>query len=289
MPIVPGHEIVKTAYESGYGVAAINCQGGNYDIVRAVLDTANEEMAPVIVAIHPNNTAYYGLDWGPHLVRHLARDLRIPVAVHLDHGSDVPTVIQAVNAGYSSVMIDYSSKSLSKNIAATRAVLEAARPAGVGVEAELGELRRNEGDTETTPSAKENLVDPAVVKEFIQETRVDMLAIGIGNAHGFYKGEPEIRLDLLAAVRRVAGNTPLVLHGTTGIPEDTVRECISQGMAKVNFGTIVRTQFVRYLRDGMSNEDIHRGHPWRLLQHAHTAIKEDIRRILRLTGSSNRA
>ena len=289
MPVVSGKEVVRHAYENGYAVAAINCQGGNYDLLRAVVEAAAEEKAPVIVAVHPNNTGYYGLEWAPEAVRILIRDMGIPVAVHLDHGQDIPTVIRAARSGYSSVMIDYSARSLQENIEATCRILDEARPHGVSVEAELGELLRNAGDTETTPSAADNLVDPTHVSHFLSKAPVDMLAVGIGNAHGFYKGTPNIRLDLLTRVREVACETPLVLHGTTGIPEDIVRKCVELGMAKVNFGTQLRVAYLNYLNEALQGEFDHSGHAWRLLEHVKERLKTDIRKIIRLTGGSGRA
>jgi ketose-bisphosphate aldolase len=287
MNIVPSAEIVTDAARNGYAIAAINCQGGNYDIVRAVLETADEERAPVILMAYEKNTEYYGLGWLPTLARALGSSYSIPVAVHLDHGQNIDAVVSACDLGYTSVMIDYSTKPLEDNIAAAHQVLAAARRNGVSVEAELGELQRNQGDE--APSAAENLVDPRHVERFLGEAPVDMLAVGIGNAHGFYKGTPDIRLDLLQEVKEVAGDTPLVLHGTTGIPQETVKACISNGMAKINFGTAVRVGFIDYLTAGANGEFDHNGHIWRLCRYAKDRVKEDIRTIIRLTGSAGRA
>jgi ketose-bisphosphate aldolase len=287
MQLVPSAEIVTRAAREGYAVAAINCQGGNYDIVRAVLETAEEERAPVIVMAYEKNTEYYGLDWLPTLVKALAPGYSIPVAVHLDHGQNIDVVEQAVGLGYTSVMIDYSTKPLAENIQATSRVIAAARARGVSVEAELGELQRTQGDGPA--SAAKNLVDPKHVEQFLAEAPVDMLAVGIGNAHGFYKGEPDIRLDLLGEVKKVAGATPLVLHGTTGIPESTVTACISEGMAKINFGTAVRVGFIDHLTAALNGEFDHKGHIWRACRYAKDRVKDDLRGIIRLTGSSGRA
>jgi ketose-bisphosphate aldolase len=283
MSIVSSAEIVTKAWKEGYAVAAINCQGGNYDIVRAIMETAAEERAPVILMAYAANTAYYGLGWLPKLVSTLEGDFDIPVAVHLDHGQNVELVKRGTELGYSSVMIDFSTKPLAENIEATKAVLSAAHPKGISVEAELGELLRNEGDVALRA---ENLVDPEDVRQFLEQTPVDMLAVGIGNAHGFYKGEPNIRIDLLERVREVAGDTPLVLHGSTGIPEATVKSCIKNGMAKINFGTVVRVKFVEYLKEGFGGAVEHKGHAWRVCQYAEQKIKQEIRGIIRLTGSS---
>ena len=286
MSMVPAREIVRDASARGYAIAAINCQGGNYDIVRAVLETAEEENAPVILMAYEKNTEYYGLDWLPTIVSQLGRSMRVPVAVHLDHGQDVTVVKRATELGYTSVMIDYSTRSIEENIAANLEVIEAARPAGISVEAELGELQRNDG---TPMKAAENLVDPGQVRRFLDGAPVDMLAVGIGNAHGFYKGEPDIRIDLLEEVQKVSGDTPLVLHGTTGIPEPIVKKCISHGMAKINFGTLVRVNFMTYMAEEIAKEDEHKGHIWRVCRKAEARLKEDVRGIIRLTGSNGKA
>ncbi|NBC29888.1 MAG: class II fructose-bisphosphate aldolase [Spirochaetes bacterium] len=302
MRLIPSGQIVKDASKEGYAVAAINCQGGNYDIVRAVLETADEERAPVILMAYEKNTEYYGLGWLPTLVSALGHRYSIPVGVHLDHGQNIDAVEEAVDLGYTSVMIDYSTKPLEENIKATSRVIAAARNRGVSVEAELGELLRNQGagarsagggagagGNPGVPSAAENLVDPRHVERFLSEAPVDMLAVGIGNAHGFYKGTPNIRLDLLQEVTKVSGGTPLVLHGTTGIPPETVKACISNGMAKINFGTAVRVGFIDYITGGANGDFDHKGHIWRLCRYAKDRVKEDIRTIIRLTGSAGRA
>ncbi len=300
MRLVPSGQIVREAAREGYAVAAINCQGGNYDIVRAVLETADEERAPVILMAYEKNTEYYGLGWLPTLVSALGPRYSIPVGVHLDHGQNIEAVEEAVDLGYTSVMIDYSTKPLEENIKATSRVIAAARNRGVSVEAELGELQRNQGagagaasgsagGSSGAASAAENLVDPRHVEQFLTEAPVDMLAVGIGNAHGFYKGTPNIRLDLLQEVNKVSGGTPLVLHGTTGIPPETVKACISNGMAKINFGTAVRVGFIDYLTAGANGDFDHKGHIWRLCRYAKDRVKEDIRTIIRLTGSAGRA
>jgi ketose-bisphosphate aldolase len=285
MPIESAGDLIRPAYEQGYAVAAFNCQGGQYDMVRAILDTAEEERAPVILMAYEANTAYYGLDWLPKLAAAMAEKYTIPFAVHLDHGGSVAVVRAAVDSRFTSVMIDFSTRSLADNIAATREVIAAAGPAGVSVEAEIGELQRND---EGPPAEPKNLVNPADVREFLAGVSVDMLAVGIGNAHGFYKGVPNIRVDLLREVRAAAGGTPLVLHGSTGIPDGVVRECIRGGMAKINFGTLLRVNFLEAMRKGLEGGVDHSGHIWRVSRYATEQIKGDVRRIIRLTGSAGR-
>ncbi len=286
MPIVASAAIVARAARGDYAIAAINCQGGNYDIVRAILETATEESAPVILMAYHANTAYYGLDWLPRLAGVLSPDYPIPVAVHLDHAGDPDVVKTAIGCGYTSVMIDCSTRPLEENMRVTEEVIAAARPRGVSVEAEIGELQRNDGEEKRAPR---NLVDPQDVRRFVARVPVDLLAVGIGNVHGFYKGEPNIRVDLLKRVKEIVGELPLVLHGSTGIPAEVVTECIANGVAKINFGTIVRVRFVDFVREALEDESIHRGHIWRALQHAKDRLKDNIRQIIRMTGSAGKA
>lgn len=285
MPVVNGAELVRAAFRGGYAVPAFNTQGGVYEIARAVLEAAFEERSPVLLMAYEANTAFYGLGWVPYLARRLSDQTGATVGVHLDHGRSPEVVARAVESGYTSVMIDYSSRPLADNIAVTKRVVAHARAHGVGVEAELGELGRIGGPVD---GGEEQLVQPDDVGRFLQECPVDMLAIGIGNAHGFYDREPNIRLDLLEQVRSVSGDTPLVLHGSTGIPDAVVRDCISGGMAKINFGTLVRTRAIDHLTRLLQGQAEHGGHLWRVNQGVCELLKEDVRPLFRLCGSVGR-
>jgi ketose-bisphosphate aldolase len=288
MPLVPAGELVREAFKKGYAVPAINTQGGNYDLVRALAETAAEERSPLILQAYESNTPYYGLGWLPFLAERMSRQFGIPLAVHLDHGSSVETVREAVELGYTSVMIDYSARPLEENIEAVNHVIAFARSKGVTVEAEIGRLGRAGEGTGGEGDDEEGLADPDEVIRFLSEAPVDMLAVGIGNAHGFYRGEPRIRMDLLRRIRCVSGRTPLVLHGTTGIPEDVVGECIRNGMAKINYGTLLRAKMLEYITAAVNGPFDHRGHVWRVCEHVHTRLKEDIRPIIRLLNSGGR-
>ncbi len=287
MSISDSASVVTRALSGRYAVAAINTQGGNYDIVRAIVETAEEERAPVIIAAYEGNLAYTGYDWFAEFGRWIGARCSVPVAIHLDHAKSVESVTRAVEAGFTSVMIDYSTRSLTQNIAVTSEVIALARGRGVTVEAEIGELQRNEEGAGTHENR--NMVDPEDVRTFLAKCRPDMLAIGIGNAHGFYKGEPDIRVDLLKQVHAIDPSLPLVLHGTTGIAAQVVRDCVSNGMAKVNYGTAIRYKYLEYVKAGIDGEIEHKGHMWRVQQHAKDRLKQDVRSILQLVGSSGKA
>ena len=155
----------------------------------------------------------------------------------------------------------------------------------VPVEAEIGELLRL--DNLGTVMENKNIVDPEEVRHFLDLCQPDSLAIGIGNAHGYYKGEPEIHLDVLEAVRKFT-DIPLVLHGCTGMKEDVIREAIKLGVAKINFGTEIRYKYVEHYEDGLKNLD-HQGHSWKLSQYANEKLMEDVKKIILLAGSDGKA
>jgi len=287
MSLMSGDSLIKRAFRERFAVAAINTQGGNYNIVRAIVETAEEERAPVILAAYEKNLEYYGFEWFGEYGRWVAEHASVPVILHLDHASSLDYILQAIRYGFTSVMIDYSTKPLADNIEITKEVIRVARPLGILVEAEIGELQRL--DDGGSAQENRNMVDPNDVKEFLAACRPDMLAIGIGNAHGFYKGKPDIRVDLLKKVHALAPDLPLVLHGTTGIPDEVVRECVANGIAKVNYGTIVRTLFLDNLKKGAEGGVDHKGHVWRVERFAKDAIKDEIRGIIRRVGSNGKA
>lgn len=287
MSLINAGQLVRDAFSKGYAVPAINTQGGNYDLVRAIVEAAEEERAPIILQAYEANTAYYGLGWLPFLAGFLSQYYDIPIAVHLDHGSSLQTVLQAIELGYTSVMIDYSRHPIEENIAVTNQVLAVARRRNVSVEAEIGIVQK--GDENSGQEYLESLVDPEDVRRFLAEAPVDMLAVGIGNAHGFYRGEPRIRLDLLSRVQEISGNTPLVLHGTTGIPDAVVQKCIQHGMAKINYGTLFRSKMMEYCKEDFCGTFDHKDQVWRVCEQVHSRLKQDIRSVLKLLGSAGRA
>jgi len=284
MPLVTSKPIVDKAYEGGYAIAAMNSNGGNYDIMRACLETAEELKAPFIINVYAKNARYAGLGYVAHAAKYLIDQFApsIPVAIHLDHGQTFNDCVEALRAGFTSIMCDGSELPLEENIALTKKVVEIAQAVGVSVEAELGQLLHGEADPDSPL-----IVQVEEVERFNAEVRVDMLAVAIGNSHGYYKGEPKINIQRLKEVREVT-DIPLVLHGCTGMSEEIVRECISLGMAKINFGTMLRNNYLKYFNEAYTETD-HQGHPWRCMQYAKDRLKDDVRWILSLTGAEGKA
>lgn len=284
MPLVSCKEMVSRSFSEGYAVAAINSNGGNYDIMRACLETAEEVRSPLIINCYAANARYAGMGYVAHAARYLIDQFApsVPVAIHLDHGQTFEDCVHALRAGFTSIMCDASDKPIEENIAITQKVIEIARPVGVTVEAEIGRLLTGESDPDNPA-----IVQIEDVKAFVKEVDVDMLAVAIGNSHGYYKGKPKINIQRLDEVRAIT-QVPLVLHGCTDMPDTIVRECISKGMAKINFGTMLRNNYLKYFREAIDTFD-HQGHPWKCMQYSKDKLKEDIRWILNLTGSEGKA
>ncbi|MEA5016610.1 MAG: class II fructose-bisphosphate aldolase [Candidatus Limiplasma sp.] len=275
---------LRRASREGYAIPAINTQGGNYDIIMAICQAAEEMKSPVILAHYVSTGAYSGNDWFVQVAKWCAQKVSVPVSIHLDHGEDFPLCMEALKLGFTSLMIDASTQPIQENAALTQRVVEAAHCFGVPVEAEIGELQRLENGVALE---NKNVADPAQVREFLSLCSPDTLAIGIGNAHGYYRGKPDIKLEVLEAVRKFT-DIPLVLHGCTGMEEQIIRDAVKMGVAKINFGTEIRYKYVEHYEEALRTLD-HQGHSWKLSQFACGALSEDVKRIIALSGSAGKA
>lgn len=283
--LVTNKENLIKASENGYAIPAINTQGGNYDIIWAICRAAEEMKSPIILAHYVSTGDYSGNDWFVAVSKWCAKKVSVPVSIHLDHGADFEICMEALKLGFTSVMIDGSTRSVEENAAMTSEVLKVAKCFGVPVEAEIGELLRL--DNAGTVMENKNIVNPCEVKDFLKLCQPDSLAIGIGNAHGYYRGEPEIHLDVLEAVRKFT-SIPLVLHGCTGMKKEIIKAAIGLGVAKINFGTEIRYKYVEYYEEALKNMD-HQGHSWKLSQYANDKLTEDVKDIILLAGSQGKA
>lgn len=277
-------EQMKKAAREGYAIPAVNTQGGNYDIIMAICRAAQELRSPVILAHYVSTGAFSGNDWFVNVAKWCADKVDVPVSVHLDHGDGFPICMEALRLGFTSVMIDGSAKPVAENAALTQRVADVAKCFGVPVEAEIGELQRLDNGV---VQENKNMADPQQVKEFLSLCSPDTLAIGIGNAHGYYRGKPDIRLDILREVRAFT-DIPFVLHGCTGMEESIIRQAIGMGVAKINFGTEIRYKYVEHYEEALRTLD-HQGHSWKLSQYASDALCEDVKKIIRLSGSEGKA
>ncbi len=284
MPLVTVSELLKKAEQERYAVGAFNCN--NMEIVQAIVAAAGEEDAPVIIQASQGAIKYAGLEYIVGLVKVAAAGTDIPVALHLDHGTGFEQVMRCIRQGFTSVMIDGSKLPLEENIALTNRVLDVARAVGVSVEAELGKIGGTEDDISVS-DREAMLTDPEEAKIFVEKTGVDALAIAIGTAHGQYKGEPKLDFERLRKVRELV-DVPIVLHGSSGVPDEAVRKAIELGVRKVNIDTNLREAFVNRAREVLKEkpEEID---PRKILGPAREAMKKVIQEKIRLFGSSGKA
>jgi fructose-bisphosphate aldolase class II len=256
------------------------------EIVQAIVAAAEEEGAPVILQASQGALKYAGLDYIWALAKLAADTARVPVAVHLDHGTDFYQVLRCLRVGFTSVMIDGSALPLEENIVLTRRVVEVARPVDVSVEGELGRIRGSE-DEVRVEEAEAFFTDPDEAAYFVRHTEVDCLAVAIGTVHGPYRSEPRLDFARLEEIAKKV-EVPLVLHGASGLPEEGVREAIRLGVAKVNIDTDVRQAFMRGLASAMAANP-HEIDPRKVLGPAREEMKAVIRRKIRLFGASGKA
>ena len=238
--LVTSKELLLKAQEGGYAVGAFNVE--NMEMVQAVVAAAEELRSPVIMQTTPSTVKYADLAYFYENVKVAAEKASVPVVMHLDHGSSFELAMQALRTGYTSIMIDGSHEQYEDNIAVTKSVVDACHPSGIPVEAELGKVGGKEDDLDGGDG--DPYTDPQEAVEFVQRTGIDSLAVAIGTAHGVYKGLPKLDFNRLSEIRKVV-SIPLVLHGTSGVPDDDVKECIKRGICKVNYATDLRIAFTK--------------------------------------------
>ncbi len=241
MPLVRSKELLLDAQKNHYAVGAFNVE--NMEMMQAVIAAAEAENAPVILQTTPSTLKYADTTLYSAMAKVVAENTFVPVAIHLDHGSSAELCEKAAKDGYTSLMIDGSKLPLEQNIELTKKVVEMAKTYSVcpSVEAELGKLGGKEDDVEVK-DGEDACTDPAEAIQFVEKTGIDSLAVAIGTAHGFYKGTPKLEFERLAEIRNNV-SVPLVLHGSSGIPDEDVIKAISLGICKVNFATELRVAY----------------------------------------------
>ena len=240
MPLENIKAMLEKASNSGYAVGAFNIL--DYNSTKAVVRAAEDLSTPVIIQTSAKTVIFWGCSAIISWVKELAGTSKVPIALHLDHCKDLQLIADCINAGWSSVMIDASSKPFEENLAASKQVVEMARPKNITVEAELGAIVGVEDDIHVKDQDA-HLADLEQAIKFCAEVRPDCFAPAIGTAHGVYKGVPKIAYDLLD---EIAGKTaiPIALHGGTGLADDVFKRCISLGCAKVNISTQLKYAFI---------------------------------------------
>lgn len=285
MSFVNSRELLLDAREHGYAVGAFNVE--NMEMMQAVIRAAEAERAPVLLQTTPSTLKYGDTATFAAMARAMADRVAVPVAIHLDHGDSFALCRQAAEDGYTSLMIDGSKLPLEENIALTRSVTEMAAsvPGRPCVEAELGRLGGKEDSLEV--KAGEDLyTDPGEAARFVAETGVDSMAVAIGTAHGFYKGKPKLDFNRLAQLRD-AVPVPLVLHGSSGVPDEDVARAISLGVCKVNFATELRAAYTQAVR-GCLAADLDLYDPKKFGGPAREAVTALVRHRIAVCGAGGR-
>ncbi len=243
-------ELLKNAQDGGYAVGSFSV--ANMEMILGVVKAAEEMNSPIILQIAEVRLNHSPLKIiGPCMLA-AAKNARVPVAVHLDHGTTLECIKEALELGFTSVMFDGSHLPFEENVAKTKEVVALARQYGAATEAEIGCVG---GSEDGSVDIAMRCTSPAQAKEFYEETGVDALAIAIGNAHGFYKDAPELRFDILEEVAETV-SVPLVLHGGTGIePEDFIK-CHQKGIKKINIATATFASCESKVREGYEKGEI---------------------------------
>lgn len=246
--------VLNHAYKNKYAVGAFNSY--NLETMQATVEAGEENNTPVIIAFGAKYLTNMSLHTAASIAKSLEKEASIPVCLHLDHCSDFDVIKDAIKSGFSSVMYDGSRLPYEENLLNTKKIVEYAHKYGVTVEAELGSIGIGDQSHEGFDSDKEALTEPEVAEEFVNETNVDALAVSIGTVHGVYKGEPNIRIELLKEINERVG-IPLVLHGGSGVPEKDIVQCIENGIAKMNVNTEVSMNTVSSMKDKLNKDEMH--------------------------------
>lgn len=320
MPLVSSKEMFKKAYDGGYAIGAFNVN--NMEIVQAITEACKEEKAPVILQVSKGARAYANHTYLVKLVEAAVIECpEIPIVLHLDHGPDFETCKACIDGGFTSVMIDGSAHSFEENIKVTKQVVEYAHDHGVVVEGELGTLA---GIEDEVSHAVGSYTRPEEVEEFVQKTGVDSLAIAIGTSHGAYKFKPEqctvnekgilvppaLRFDILEEVSKRLPNFPIVLHGSSsvpqeyvkmvnenggqmpnaiGVPEEQLREAAKLSVCKINIDSDLRLAMTGTIRK-FFNDNPSKFDPREYLKPARANIKEVVRhKLIDVLGCAGKA
>ena len=309
MPLVTTKDMFKKSMEEHFAIGAFNVN--NMEIIQGIVDAAAEEHSPVILQVSSSAIKYARIGYLRKMVEAALEEHDIPIALHLDHGPDFETCKLCVDNGFTSVMIDGSKYDFDENVRLTKQVVDYAHAHGVVVEAEIGKLAGVEDDVNVA-EGDSMYTDPIQAKEFVEKTGCDSLAIAIGTSHGAYKfkGDPKLRFDILAKVKELIPNTPIVLHGAStvipelvdmcnkyggnipgakGVPDDMLHQASKSGVSKINVDTDLRLAMTAQIRKVFA-EDPSVFDPRKYLGEARTQIKETVQHKIRdVFGSSNKA
>ncbi|MDR2974610.1 MAG: class II fructose-bisphosphate aldolase family protein [Propionibacteriaceae bacterium] len=282
MTLVTTATMLRQARSGGYAVGAFNVE--NMEMVQAVVATADRLRAPVILQTTPGTLGYASLSMFAAMISAQAATTDVPIAIHLDHGDCFELAAAAVRAGYTSVMFDGSRRSYDENVDISQRVCQMCHAMDLPVELELGTVG---GKEDTLTSTDVQYTDPDQATEFVATTKADFLAVAIGTAHGPYKGVPQLDVDRLSAIAAQV-SVPLVLHGSSGLSDEAVADCVSRGIAKVNFATELRAAYLAAAREFLK-ADATAIDPKKMGKPARAAVSDLVAARMQVIGCVGRA
>jgi fructose-bisphosphate aldolase class II len=273
--------MLQAALEGHFAVGAFNAN--NMEQVQAIVQAAIEERAPVILQVSQGAIRYAGLEFATAMVKAAAAEADVPVVLHLDHGTDFDQNVRCLRAGFTSLMFDGSKKPYEENVATTARVAYIAHVCGIPVEAELGQvLQSTDGVSEE--QVKAAMTNPDQAADFVRRTTCDSLAAAVGSVHAMRAAEAALDIERIKAIH-AAVSIPLVLHGSSGVKEESEVEAIQYGVAKINVATMLNQAFTGALRKALADmpKEVD---PRKVLIVGREAVKETVRHKMRLFGSS---
>jgi fructose-bisphosphate aldolase class II len=282
MPLVTSKEMLLTALENHFAVGAFNAN--NMEQVQGIVEAAQEERAPVILQVSQGAIRYAGLGFAAALVKTAAGLVDIPVVLHLDHGYDFDQNVRCLRAGFTSLMYDGSKKPYEENVATSKRIVEIAHIAGIPVEAELGRVAQS-GDDLSYDQICALMTDPHQAQDFVEATGVDSLAVACGSVHAMRTQAAELNMERLKAIHEQIPNTPLVLHGSSGVKTESFVEAIQHGICKINVATHLNQAFTRGMKEGLV-EYPDSVDPRKPLALSREYVKEAVREKIRLFKSA---
>lgn len=275
--------MLQDAVKGKYAVPAFNIH--NLETLKVVVEKASELKSPIIIAATPGTVSHAGLKYLIAITETANEDNPIDITLHLDHHEDVNDIKKAIDLGVKSVMIDASHYPFEENVKIVKEVTDYAHKHGVSVEAELGRLGGIEDDL-VVDQKDSRYTNPKQAKDFVKLTNIDSLAIAIGTAHGVYEGEPILDIERLIEIKKEV-SIPLVLHGASGVPFETVRKCIAEGIAKVNIATELKIPFADGLKQYLI-ENPNANDPRKYFSIAKKNMAEAVEKKILMCKSNNR-
>ncbi|WP_253259878.1 ketose-bisphosphate aldolase [Subtercola boreus] len=247
-----GKELLAVANEHNFAIPAFNVS--DYAMMNGLFEISEEKNAPMIIAIHPDEVSHLGVE-AILAIRERAHKSSIPVAIHWDHGGSYEQMLTAIQAGFTSVMIDMSMRPFDENVAVTKRVVDTAHDVGLSVEGELGTIGKL--DEEAEEGGEIIYTVPAEAVDFVSQTGVDSLAIAIGTSHGLYPQdlEPKLRIDLLQEIKALLP-IPLVLHGGSNNPDAEIAEAVKYGINKINISSDIKAAYHDAMRKELENKGL---------------------------------